>query len=475
MNINSLPPWIGKAFWYYAIAGGWQGDKVSKQPLTADYLGSCKVLETTTGEILDFTAAEHAVTRGDGLLCGCPQATNMITNGFDPSLWTPVTSTITATGQSIGDLIEYAITATAGNQYDRRNFFNSSVHGNPSGAITGSTLYNLGTSGGLRIVFFDQTATLISAIAYDGSSWSTVENAGTVSYVVKEESCGVVRINYKIDWITPANSISIGIGPNTNTIGETLKVYAAPYVLDSTPHIWPFVLDGAVTMQARSGGAKMDLTTMSKALDAWNGNASRNPVLSTGNLDAGKRYEIVTTETDYFGVGVVAGDRVTGLITALDANNTVQEISNATSTTTIRFKVGTAAADMPNPGNIYILWTDLAGGNALLYLRRIDISVFVVVLYDGVTFLTLNLNWQANTVYEAQMRIGDSSGTHKMQVSVRDITNNGAWLHSVLSNSIGYFQVSSAMEAALAYNSDHVVSIDDRIIVDPRCTFQTPT
>ena len=53
---------------------------------------------------------------------------------------------------------------------------------------------------------------------------------------------------------------------------------------------------------------------------------------NSGSLAAINRYKVITTETDHFGAGVVAGDIVTGLTTALDANNTVRQVSPAVGT-----------------------------------------------------------------------------------------------------------------------------------------------
>jgi len=161
-------------------------------------------------------------------------------------------------------------------------------------------------------------------------------------------------------------------------------------------------------------------------LDAFDGVAD-GVIENSGNLVAANRYEIVTTEADHFGAGKVIDDRITGLTTALDANNTVKQISAAKAemvipefTPTFAYDIsGIAAGNIINVGNgtaIDPLRFDATGG---------------IALDDGATVATAAaVNWTASTPYQITAQWGPSSelSSELMPNQVdRDFSGASAW------------------------------------------------
>ncbi len=170
---------------------------------------------------------------------------------------------------------------------------------------------------------------------YDNGKIKVI-NSGGVNHESYQQDVGLLNGKYylvsgtlsAVDNTASVFLTSSGISTTSNRItvldsSAILGAFSTVAYIDSTETYLHLCSTGAIEGNA----ATFDNISV-KEVQLGTSGAS----LSSGNLEAAKSYLVQTTETDHFGAGVVAGDFVTGLTTALDANNTVKEVVNDWST-----------------------------------------------------------------------------------------------------------------------------------------------
>ena len=222
-----------------------------------------------------------------------------------------------------------------------------------------------------------------------------------------------------------------GDGSAINGLIDTINVTASAYALPPAINTTTGTLSIPHNYADATYGNKFPIgdgsTLGTNLLNATDGVAD-GTTLATGDLVAANKYLVITTETDTFGAGVVAGDRVTGLTTTLDANNTVQLIASAQGRAVIewvpKFDHDVDISSTQLPRNI-ITHNDSA--TALLYSATDadwggNASRFR--LFDGTTLAdVLAVNYQADTPYTITAIYGPHpsfANAPKMQLSVTD-------------------------------------------------------
>lgn len=259
-----------------------------------------------------------------------------------------------------------------------------------------------------------------------------------------------------------ASNGSVGMGFRASIGTLSFGAYGFQQVVGSKA--WPVIISGGTLTATRSGTTSLSLdpdTGATRAREAFEGSTFGNPILSTGNLDSGEMYEVVTTETDHFGSGVVAGDRVSGLTTALDANNTVRLVGDASFVLTGEFTPGVGADEVAN-GTYINVFTSNDRSYRWAYLYKTAAGESRLYFHDGTDACYVVLNWQADTAYEFAIRIGynESESARKKQILVRE-KGTTTWTESALSDVVDHLPISSAEKLIVGYGTSHMISVDN--------------
>jgi hypothetical protein len=117
--------------------------------------------------------------------------------------------------------------------------------------------------------------------------------------------------------VTTAGTCDFVVAGGPDLVNLTASNYPLPLVNTATSVL---TTEGSLTT-----GAHIDLSTINEsALDALRGKLD-GITQDSGNLVIGEDYGIIATTPDYFGVGLVAGDRFTATVAlALSASNSAQ-------------------------------------------------------------------------------------------------------------------------------------------------------
>lgn len=269
----------------------------------------------------------------------------------------------------------------------------------------------------------------------------TLEMSGTGSVAISANSAVITGAGSATDG-SPLTFEVISAG----SVDIVITGDCSLFQLTATPYsLYPLFVDGLSA--TRAGTASLSIE--GKVLDTFDGKADGD-LESSGNLVAVNRYEVISTEADHFGVGVVVGDRITGLTTALDVNNTVKQISPAYAVIELDCTPGFDWGDIPNSTQKVIITP--TSGNGLLSFRRNslgDALIGFVIL--GAVQTVVPLEWQKDTTYPLRLVYGwnEALSGYKMQLQAK---KDGVWLASAIVDFVGTFDPGE--ELTIGYSND---------------------
>jgi len=171
----------------------------------------------------------------------------------------------------------------------------------------------------------------------------------------------------------------------------------------------------SVIPSSRLGATTLAATTQTRKemtpveLDLTRGKSS-GAILETGTLSIDDHYEIIATTADYFGVGLVAGDRFTASSTlALSVANSVQLVDP------IRTQISSGMINAAAWNTILAsnettnVLSTIAGIDSVLLLKNDGGTGGKLLSDDGTNVAEYDLDWAANTEYSFKIRYGDEN------------------------------------------------------------------
>ncbi len=194
---------------------------------------------------------------------------------------------------------------------------------------------------------------------------------------------------------------------------------------------------------------------------------------TTGSTVIGTIYEITATTADYFGAGLVVGDRFEASSSvALSASNAVKEVTPIRTEISLRWYPWLNWDDIADPSNILIL---SSSGN-ITWARR-SAGNGTINTTDGATFVAVVLNWQKNTAYDLRIRCGIKSATENDMLNPSgtgpatgladglwfQIGVNGAWSNPDVFG--GYYETGDYLQTLGLSDSMQIQNIQIRSLV----------
>lgn len=216
-----------------------------------------------------------------------------------------------------------------------------------------------------------------------------------------------------------AHALCARMDNETAYAGDVTKgLYATDIQVTDTLVKMPYVQNtttGTITVPVNNGSSTTgnSLAIDGDLLNITDGKAD-GTILNSGDLVAANTYLVITTETDTFGSGVVAGDRVTGLTTTLDANNTVQTILDAQGNFQFDWTPSFNSIEVVTQGNIISVDGSTPG--------MLSYTATGIELSDGTNTASVTIAYVKGTTYRTEPQWGThpTEGVNKMQLVVRN-------------------------------------------------------
>lgn len=198
---------------------------------------------------------------------------------------------------------------------------------------------------------------------------------------------------------------------NQGFLNPGLEISIAAGQYESTSFVTsPIPTDGAPATRAtvEEAGTKRELTA--NELGLWRGFAS-GITLETGTLTITGHYEIIATTADYFGAGLVVGDRFTAASAlALSASNSVQLVDPIRMQVDTQWVPGADWDYIPPIGQFVNILSLRKASSDLLYGFMSGTTGGSIRSYTGTgAYPQLRIDWQSNTLYSLSVRCGNEN------------------------------------------------------------------